>query len=211
MFARVVLGSVASAVVLMVWGFLFWVVIAPEGAMAPARDETALREALSGNLPETGTYRYPLPAAGSGTGNNSAAFQAFREKFRAGPIALIHYTREGAEPLSAGTLLAGFGQLLAASLMAAVLLLVSLPALESYLARVLFVLALGVFAALTTRIADPIWYHLPWRFHLHGALLLLSNWLLAGIVLGATIKPARGYRHLTDPDKPLWKRALEVD
>ena len=211
MFARVVLGSVASAVVLMVWGFLFWVVIAPGGAMMTTRDETALRNALNANLPASGTYRYPLPVTEGKAGNDAAAFQAFQEKFRAGPIALIHFTREGAEPLAARTLLAGFAQLLAASLVAGLLLMICLPALGSYLARVLFVLALGLFAVLTTRVADPIWYHLPWRFHLHEALLLLSNWLLAGIVLGAVIKPVRGYRHLTDSDKPLWKRALEVD
>ena len=91
------------------------------------------------------------------------------------------------------------------------LLLVALPALESYARRVAFVCGLGVFAAVAVRLSEPILWHLPWGHFLHGATYDAASWLVAGLVLGAIVKPPRGVVHLTDPSKPLWKRALDVD
>ena len=97
------------------------------------------------------------------------------------------------------------------SLVAALLLALAQPVLESFGRRAAFVFGLGVFAALAVRPSDVIWWHLPWSQALHGAVYDGLTWLIGALVLAAIVHPSRRTRHLTDSSKPLWKRALEVD
>jgi len=109
------------------------------------------------------------------------------------------------------TLLLGLAHFFVSALMAAILLRMVMSVLTGYLGRVFFVFLLGVFAALTVRLSDPIWWNLPWDFFVHGAVMTVINWLLAGLVLAMIVKPQQGFVHETDPNRPLWKRALDVD
>jgi hypothetical protein len=209
---RVVVGAVLSAAALMVWSFMFWVVLsAPGGAMRPVPDEPALLQVLRDKLPVSATYYAPLPPQPQPGQDTAPALEAFRRRQMAGPIALIHFNREGADPLSTMTTVRSAAQALVSSLLAALLLLVALPALEGYAQRVVYVFGLGVFAAAAVRLSEPILWHLPWGHFLHGAMYDAVSWLVAGLVLAAIVKPPRGVVHLTDPSKPLWKRALDVD
>ncbi len=212
MVARVLFGATATAVTLMAWGFLFWVVLsAPGGVLKAVPDETAFMAALRESLPATGTYYFPLPPERELGRDEGPDFLAFREKHRAGPVGMIRITRDGADPLSLRTYAVGFVHFFAAALIAALLLLMVLPALDTYVRRVVFVFGLGLFGAIAIRLSDPIWWHLPWGHDVHGAVYHSVSWLLAGLVLAGVVRPPRGVIHMTDPSKPLWKRALEVD
>jgi hypothetical protein len=57
MVGKILLGSIAGAVVLMLWGFLFWTVMSFGHDMARAIDnEDAVIEALDRNIAESGGY-----------------------------------------------------------------------------------------------------------------------------------------------------------
>lgn len=222
---RVLLGAIASAVALMAWGLLFWVVLG--GVLGGPRalpEEAALVDALARRIGASGTYVFPAPpgpeqgAGGAGQGSavqvaagEAAAMEAFRRVQMAGPTGVLHLNRAGFDPLAPRQHALAFAQVFAASLVAALLLLALRESLETYSQRAMFVLALGVFAALAVRLYDPVWWHLPWRHFLRGALYDVTAWLVAGMVLAAIVRPGRGAQHLTDPSKPLWKRALEAD
>jgi hypothetical protein len=209
---RVVVGSVASAIVLMAWGFMFWVVLSAPGGMARAvPDETALMDELRVRLPESDTYFFPLPPEAEPGRDEAPALEAFRQRKTAGPVGIIHFRRTGYDPLSPINYARDFLHLLLSSLLAALLLAAALPVLESYASRAAFVFGLGVFATVAVRLSDPVWWHLPWAHFLYGALYDVAAWLIAGLVLAGIVKTPRGMSHLTDPSKPLWKRALEVD
>jgi|GEM_PF-355027 len=212
MAVRVLVGAVVSAVALMLWGFMFWVVLsAPGGATRALPDEPALMQTLREHLPASGTYYFPLPPSPTPSRDDRAAVEAFRQRELAGPIGMIHFRREGADPLSPFVYVERGLHAFVSSLIAALLLVVALPELEGFVQRTAFVFGLGVFAAVAVRFSEPIWWHLPWRHFVHGAIYDSVSWLIAGVVLAAIVKPPRGVPHLTDPSKPLWKRALEVD
>lgn len=209
---RVLLGTLLSAVALALWSLLFWVVLSgPGSGVRAVPNEPALIQMLQAQLPRSGTYYLPEPPKPQPGVARSAALQGFRQREAAGPIALIHFNREGFDPLSPKAYLALAAQALAASLVAALLLRLALPALEGFVQRAGFVFGLGVFGALAVRLSDPLWWHLPWSYYLHGAVYDAVSWLVAGLVLAAVVRRPRGAQHFTDPSKPLWKRALEVD
>lgn len=201
---RILAGSLAGTGVLIAWGLVFWLLLPPEAGPKPLPQGSSLLQSLQSSLPASGSYYFPAPSLEEG-------LTGFREIRQAGPTGLLHFNRKGADPLSPLGLLLGLAVNFLSCLIAALLLRITLPALGSYLGRVGFVFLLGVFAAVAVRLADPVWWGLPWNFHLAGAAHLAGGWLLVGLVLGAAVRPARGYTHLTDPGKPLWKRALEVD
>jgi hypothetical protein len=209
---RVLMGAVASALALMLWSFMFWVVLAaPGGSLLRVPDEQAFLATLKDKLPLSGSYVFPLPPTAEPGRDPGPALEAFRQRQISGPMGMLHFNRRGADPLSPITYGRGFIHLFAASLIAALLLRMALPALETYLHRAAFVTGLGIFAAVAVRCYDPIWWHLNWGFFLHAAFYDVTAWLVSGLVLAGIVQPPRGVPHLTDPSKPLWKRALDVD
>lgn len=209
MLLRLLLGALLSAVVLMLWGFVYWVVLAaPGGALRAAPEDAYLGETLRRALPESGTYYFPAPLHAPGA-DPEAAMEAFRRRNLAGPTGMVMIRREGSDPMSPRILLLGFGHFFGSSLLAGLLMVLVMPALDTYLHRLVFVIGLGVFAAVAIRLSDPIWWRLPWGHPVYTALYNVIGWALAGLVLAAVVHPPRGYR-LTDQRKPLWKRALDV-
>lgn len=63
------------------------------------------------------------------------------------------------------------------------------PSPRTYVARVRFVTIAGVALAVFGSLRMPIWWHLPWLFHLVSAAYDVTAWLVAGLVLAAFIKP----------------------
>ena len=204
---RILIGTTLSALVLMAWGFVYWVVLWGPGAQFKALpDEAGMMAEFRGRL-ESGVYQFPFqPGQQAGHGE---AQRLFEERHRQGPLGLLMVVQPGREAMGWWQLTMGLAGFLASSLVAGILLWLALPVLGGYLTRVTFVTSLGIFAALSTRLADPVWWNLPWAHHLHLALMTLINSLLAGLVLGAVIHPRRGFTHETDPSRPLWKRAMD--
>ncbi len=137
--------------------------------------------------------------------------EEFRARYIAGPIVMLHYNLDGIDPFSLGTYLRGFLHFLVTTVVAGLILLLAMPGLDTFSRRVFMILGLGVFAAVAVRLSDPIWWRLPWPFHVYGSIFLITGWLFAGITMAWIIHPKRGYTHVTDSGKPLWKRALDVD
>ena len=52
---NLLIGSVAASIALLVWGFVFWALLAEVDTMSPDA-ELALQRAIAENVPETGTY-----------------------------------------------------------------------------------------------------------------------------------------------------------
>ena len=185
---RLLAGAALSAVVLFVWGFVFW---AASGVMyqflSPLPDEGEVAEALQKRNLESGTYLIPFPARGA----DAQARADFRDRSIRGPLVEIVYHKEGVDPADPQPYVAGFCQFLAASLVAGVLLILAQPGLRPYPARVLFVALLGVFASVAVAFSKPVWFHHPWPAALYESAYVVVGWLLAGLAMAAVIRPAK--------------------
>lgn len=183
MLGRIFLGAALGAIVMMLVGFIFWGgVMAPFSVVQPISNEAAAVAALNDAILESGVYVYPFPDMSSDT-------DAFVEKHLAGPVMQVFFIKEGVNPQSPFTFVAGLVHFFVSALLLGALLYLALPRLTSYDYRVLFIFLAGVFAAVSVNLSNPIWWHHPWGFHLYSAAFNAVGWLLAGLVMAWIIKP----------------------
>jgi hypothetical protein len=185
MLKKLLLGAFLVAIVLMVWGFIFWTFLAsPFLVFSGVSNEAAVIEALDQNIAQTGVYLYPFPDM---SGDSST--ETFVAQHQAGPIVQIIFRKEGLNPMSPSVFVGGFIHFFVSALILGVLLLLALPGLSSYGRRLLFVVVAGLFAAILVNLSEPIWYYHPWGYHLYYAAFTLTSSLFAGLVLAWIIKP----------------------
>jgi len=187
---RLVLGALLSAVVLFVWGALFWVVSPLRfGVLRPLPRDEAVVGLLEQNLPHSGVFLSPFPDDDRFNADPKEAKEEFQKRQRKGPLVQISYRKGGVDPMSPAVLAFGFGHAFVSALLVGGLLLLALPALPSYASRLLFVFLAGVFAAVTVSLSPPVWLHQPWDLPLFNALYHASGWFVARFVLAAIVRP----------------------
>jgi hypothetical protein len=185
---RVFVAALLAAVVLFAWGAAWWTALPFAGwAMKPTPNEEAVSTTLKANLPESGTYFFPFRSPNA----TPEEEKALMERHRQGPLVEIIYLKDGLDPMAPAAFAVGFAQMVLSTLAAGALLCLAAPALRSYLERVGFVVLLAVFAVATLLLSDIVWFHHPWAWPTMRAGFVLSGWLLAALILGAIIRPAR--------------------
>ncbi len=191
MFLRISLAALLSAVVLMLWGYVFWVVLdVPRFVLHPIPASDPLATALRAKNLSTGVYVWP--SRPSDADNDPRRWKAYQEQRRRGPVVQMFYARQGVELLSTTLGARGLLHFFATSLLAGTLLALVGPRLKNYRERVGFVALLGLFATVMVNLSPPIWFHHPWDYHLLMAMVDCINALLMGIVLAAIVKPGMG-------------------
>jgi hypothetical protein len=186
---RLLIGAFLAAIVMFVWGFVFWTLLAKQiGVMRPADSDVI--DAMVKHAPEleSGEYFYPPPPD---PGDSEDDRKNKEEKHKQGPLVEISYQAGGAEPMDPVYFALGFLHLVALGVIAGFLLIMALKNLPTYLSRVGFVLLLGIFATAAIDVAAVIWFRHPWRYPTMLAIYHASSWLLAGLVLAAVIRPPR--------------------
>ncbi len=147
---RIIIGVVLASIASFAWGAFYWMGPLSANAFNIQPDDNKLRTALKDALPENGTFFVPNP-------NMDQAHHA--KLHEEGPIAMIHFIRDG-KPSNMGAFM-GFGFLINMSLAAflAVLLKLSAPRLSGYGKRVGFVALIGLAASVFTRIGGGVWWY----------------------------------------------------
>jgi len=180
---RLLLGSLLAALVMFVWGFLFWAVPWPNPAVdtMSADAEAAVAEAIRAQVPETGTYVIPNP--------QTTEAETFTARHQAGPVAMLFVQKDGFAPMRPGVFVGGFVHMLAVALLLGLIVRIAAPVAPTYGKRVLLVLLLGLTAALWSEVGEAIWWAHPWSYHLTVFVGDVTTWGLAGLVL-ARFTPA---------------------
>ncbi len=178
---RVFFGSLAAAVVLFAFGAAFWTCPIPYAYVEkPATSSSDLAAALREHLPNDGLYLVP------GIDADPAVTQ---KAYRQGPVATLHYRREGVDPMSPGVLGTGFVHgWITTALLALVLHVAALPRFGQ---RVTVVTLTGIACANYMNLGDGIYWFQPWPWLILNASYNATAMLVAGLVLGALVKPTR--------------------
>ncbi|MCP3979029.1 MAG: hypothetical protein GY716_06810 [bacterium] len=153
---RIVLAGVIGAIVLFVWGFVSWMALGwhnTTGGVLP--DEPAVVQVLKDTVndrgaTEPGVYWIPGMAdmEGLDDAEKEAAVEAWGNKHREGPLAMLVYRPTGREPMDALMFVRGFVLDFLAALLAALLLAFAAGTISGYVGRVAFVTGLGMFVAI---------------------------------------------------------------
>jgi hypothetical protein len=152
-------------------------------------NEAAVADAMSKQEVESGTYIVPHCDCDVLKGSDEEAKAAILKRHREGPLMKITYRKEGINPTCPLLFAIGFGHCVVSSLLMAVLLALAAPGLRNFPVRVLFVVLVGAFASFAVTLADPVWYHHPWKFALLKAGFETAGWVPAGAVLGLLVRP----------------------
>lgn len=176
---RLLLGSLIAAIVLFGFGAAFWTCPIPYAYVEkPSSSNEALGSALREHLPNDGIYLVPGLQSDPSTA---------RDKAHAGPVATIHYRRDGIAPRSSESLGVGFLHGWVTTFLLGVLLRVARP--PRFGQRVTLVTIAGL--ALTNYIVlgNGIYWFQPWPWLVLTAAYTASAMLVTGLILGAVIVP----------------------
>lgn len=176
---RILIGSVLATLAMFFWGALVWVGPATDAVFIEVPDQKALGQDLLAQLRSSGVYLLPF---------DPDDMEATEKLQREGPLATIHFRREGVEPGSAGIMLGGFLHMLVSVLIFAFALRMAAPALPTYKMRVGFVFVAALGLAVFSNLEQPIWWHQSWGFHLVHTFYDVSSWLLGGAILAAFVR-----------------------
>ncbi len=177
---RLLLGSLIAAIVLFGFGAAFWTCPIPYAYVEkPSSSNEALGSALREHLPNDGIYLVP----GLQTENSAA-----QDKAHAGPVATIHYRRDGIEPRSMESLGVGFLHGWVTTFLLGVLLQVARP--PRFGQRVTLVTIAGLALTNYIIIGNGLYWFQPWPWLVLNAAYTASAMLVTGLILGAVIVPA---------------------
>ena len=180
---RLFLATSANTIALILWGLLYWgVLYEPLEVFNDLPNKETVAEVLFDNNTPTGTYFYPWPR------NSSAAMADWLKNHIEGPIFRISYVEKGENPQSPMKLIMGCIHYFIVSLLGASLLLLTGPALNTFVKRLLTVFIAGCMGTLYIQLSDSVWLHLPWWHTGSQVLYDIVSWLIMGTVLGNMVK-----------------------
>ena len=185
MVGRVLLASVAAAVLMFIWGFLFWGLSGINvQLLKPLPAELDVLAALRNSQAESGIYVYPMPPA---KGDEEAQAECER-KFREGPLLQLAYRREGKEPMAPLMFAQGLALSFSVALLTSCLLALAARGLPHFGGRLVFVLLVSLVAAIWSNVGDVVWwFHSP-KYCLGNMAYMMGSGLVMGLVLAVVVR-----------------------
>lgn len=138
---------------------------------------TAMHASMGAN---SGFYFFPAPGTGPG------AMDHYGEKLAANPSGILIYHPPGGSAVMTGQLIIEFCTELVKCLL--VVLLLSLTRLDSFGARLGFVVTAGVFAAIATNVSYWNWYGFPALYTFGYMTTEILAFFFAGLVIAAMLR-----------------------
>jgi hypothetical protein len=189
MAARVFTAALLSAVLMFMWGFVYWGPVLNTASKIstplPAEQELDILAPLRNSKMPDGMYLYPGPPKDL---SDEAVAEA-EAKMKEGPLLQLAYHANGAPPMDPAVMAKGFAHMFVVALLAAILLATIVHSLPTYSSRVGVLLLVVLIAAVWTNVSDVIWwFHTP-RYAAGQAIFQLIAGLLMALVTAAIIKP----------------------
>ena len=186
MVKRVLLAALCSAVLMFLWGFLFWGLLNMGSLlMQPLPAELDVLASLRGSQAPSGMYVYPAPQGM----NDAEKMEEFTRQHREGPLLQLAYRAEGSEPMPPAVLALGFGHYFVVALLTATMVACGGKGLTCFLSRFMSVMTMVVAATIWANAGDAIWwFHSP-RYCLGNSIYQLVAGALMAAVVAAVVKP----------------------
>lgn len=175
---KLLLGSFLAALAVFFFGAVFWMSPPAMNIFETTTQPEDFGKSLLAHLPTTGAYVYP-GATGTAEERDAAS--------RKGPIAIIHYHREGMPAMDPAQLVRGFLVIWVTMALLALLLQLAAPALPTYGSRVLLAVVAGLLVAANSDLGATVWWHHSPPFAATSAIYNLISFTLGGLILAKFI------------------------
>ncbi len=184
---RVVLAGVLGGTAMYAWMAVAHMVLplGRAGISEIATNEPTVLAEMHRSLGENpGMYMFPAFDSGD---RSAAAMQNYERKLANNPSGLLIYHPPGGKAMTPGQLLTEFLSELIAAMLAVFLL--AQTRLSTYAARVGFVAAIGVVAAIPTNVSYWNWYGFPASYTASNMTSQVLGFFVAGLVAAALLRP----------------------
>ena len=192
---RVIVAAIVSAVLMFLWGFVFWGPVINATARLndtlPAEEELNILAPMRAAQLPTGMYVYPGPLADM---NDAEAKAAWDKKLADGPVFHLAYRQQGASPMDPAMFAQGFAHNFVVALIAATLLAIAAPALGGYTSRVGFLVLLTLLGVVWTNPANVIWWFHTTNHALGHMLYEFVAGVLMALATAAIVRAPRDQR-----------------
>ena len=190
---KVLLAGLAGGVVLFFWGFVSHMLLPlGEAGISTLTYEEELLPAISKRVTKPGLYQFPWPESSPGTPmpENADAMAKAEAMHKTMPHGLLLFHPPSGPFSMMPHLIVEFATNVVSSLIAAVLVCMTLGSLGSFAKRMLFVTAFGLSAGIAVNVPYWNWYEFPTTFTLAQIVGHVVGFALVGAVIAAIIKPA---------------------
>ena len=186
MVGRIIIASLISAVLVFMWGFVFWGLSGATNALlSPLPAESDITAVLRSKRVPSGMYVYPMAVDGS----NEEAMEDWTRQHEEGPILQLAYRAEGGPTMPPSMFAKGLALNFVVALLISILLAIAVKSLPSYGSRVGFVLLVSLATAIWANGGDAIWWFHSLKYCLGNAVYAVVAGLIMGLVTAAIIKP----------------------
>ena len=183
---RILLAALAGALAMFIWGFVAWMVIdlrTPE----TFKGEGAVAAAINYGAAEPGVYA--IPGDPGTKDKESSEYKTFQKNYESGPIAMVIVKKDGAKLFDPLVLLKGYGVMLLACLIVA--LMISEIGIKLALNRILFCTAIGAVVAIHADGSNWAWFWYPMDWTLMAHVDRVVAWTLAGTAMAPLLSEKR--------------------
>jgi hypothetical protein len=188
---RLLIAGLAGGIILFVWEAAAWLAlpIHTPSLYSMAHEDTVIASMKTG-MDRKGVYLFPaMPKTGQGDAAlQAAASDAWTRKYQAGPTGMVIYDPAGSSPMMPLQMVIGLITNVLAAMLAAWLLSRSTAVNASYLSRVAFCGALGIFASLVSHVISWNWMNYPADYTTGLIADTVIGWVLAGLGIATVVK-----------------------
>jgi len=182
------LGTILGAIVLFIWSALAWMVIPwPGEPFRTFTNEKAVVDCVTANAPQSGNYMVPNEpkrTPGMTDDQYKAAVQGAMDQSARGPM-ILAVVRLGPMGMTKPLVIQFLMDLLLALL--ACFLLLQTDRL-SYIARVLFVAAIGVLIWMGGHVEEWNWFSYSTAYLMMELGAIVIGWILAGLLMAKFVR-----------------------
>jgi glycerol uptake facilitator-like aquaporin len=183
---RIILASLLGGIGMFVWSSIAHMVL-PLGkaGIQEIANEQALLNPMRATLGDkSGMFIFPGMSTDA---EKKGDMQEYAKKLATNPSGLLIYHPPGAKLMMPGLLTTEFLTELLQVFLAVILL--AQTRLQSFAARVGFVVAIGVIAAVATNVPYWNWYGFPGAYTVSYVTMQIIGFLVAGLIAAAMIRP----------------------
>ena len=182
---KLIISTLVGGVILFLWGWLSWTVLPlHEASMHNINNEEAVITAMDVNMDHQGVYVFPAMP----TGADQAALEEWSQKYQRGPIGMIIYNPDGAEPMMLSQMIIGLILTFISVFIASWFLSRSTAVTSNYIARVSYFGMLGIFVSVVAHLTNWNWMGYPLDYTTAWIFDTIIGWLITGLCVAAIIK-----------------------
>ncbi len=186
---RVILAGILGGIaIFMVGGVSHSVFFLQSRAAVALPDESALVETIKVQKLEPGVYGFPEIPMNAKPEEMKAKTEEHEKKYMDGPNGLLFIGRTGEKPMAPRELGMEFGSNVLAALLCSFVLACMSPR-NGFTTRLAVCFLIGLISWLSIDASYGIWYRFPNLWVMDGLIGALAEWLIAGVLMSAIVKP----------------------